>query len=133
MTHRICLLVVVVGLSISTACADDDGTTAAPTADNEVDDTTAALQALAHAVRIESGTKVVAITGSAGKTTTKEITAEFLAARYRVVRNRGNLNNHIGLPLSLMVSCRSGDEAMALRIGWALENVTDWQKKAPAL
>jgi aspartyl-tRNA(Asn)/glutamyl-tRNA(Gln) amidotransferase subunit A len=38
-----------------------------------------------------------------------------------------------GLPLSLMVSCRSGDEAMALRIGWALENVTDWQKKAPTL
>ena len=68
----------------------------------EVDDTTAALQALAHAVRIDSGTKVVAITGSAGKTTTKEVTAEFLAARYRVIRNRGNLNNHIGLPLSLM-------------------------------
>ena len=68
----------------------------------EVDDTTAALQALAHAVRIDSGTKVVAITGSAGKTTTKEVAAEFLAARYRVMRNRGNLNNHIGLPLSLM-------------------------------
>jgi UDP-N-acetylmuramoyl-tripeptide--D-alanyl-D-alanine ligase len=68
----------------------------------EVDDTTAALQALAHAVRIDSGTKVVAITGSAGKTTTKEVTSEFLASRYRVIRNRGNLNNHIGLPLSLM-------------------------------
>ena len=68
----------------------------------EVDDTTVALQALAHAVRIASGTKVVAITGSAGKTTTKEITAEFLAARYRVMRNRGNFNNHIGLPLSLI-------------------------------
>jgi len=68
----------------------------------EVDDTTAALQGLAHAVRIDSGTKVVAITGSAGKTTTKEVTAEFLAATYRVIRNRGNLNNHIGLPLSLM-------------------------------
>src|SRR5207245_11685018 len=59
-------------------------------------------QALAHAVRIDSGTKVVASTGSAGKTTTKEVTAEFLAARYRVIRNRGNWNNHIGLPLSLM-------------------------------
>jgi UDP-N-acetylmuramoyl-tripeptide--D-alanyl-D-alanine ligase len=67
-----------------------------------VDDTTTALQALAHAVRRGSGTKIVAITGSAGKTTTKEITAEFLAARYRVMRNRGNFNNHIGLPLSLI-------------------------------
>src|SRR6185295_7899132 len=67
-----------------------------------VDDTTVALQALARAVRMESGTRVVAITGSAGKTTTKEITAEFLASRYQVIRNRGNFNNHIGLPLSLI-------------------------------
>ncbi len=66
-----------------------------------VDDTTVALQALGRAVRRESGATVVAITGSAGKTTTKEITAEFLAERYRVMRNRGNFNNHIGLPLSL--------------------------------
>ena len=68
----------------------------------EVEDTTTALQALAHATRKASGTKVVAITGSAGKTTTKEVTAEFLGTAYRVIRNRGNLNNHIGLPLSLM-------------------------------
>jgi UDP-N-acetylmuramoyl-tripeptide--D-alanyl-D-alanine ligase len=54
----------------------------------EVDDTTAALQELAASIRRESGTKVVAITGSAGKTTTKEVTAELLAARYRVIRNR---------------------------------------------
>src|ERR1700704_459790 len=67
-----------------------------------VDDTTVALQALAHAVRVESGAKVVAITGSAGKTTTKEVTAEFLGAKYRVIPNRGNFNNHIGLPLSLI-------------------------------
>jgi UDP-N-acetylmuramoyl-tripeptide--D-alanyl-D-alanine ligase len=67
-----------------------------------VDDTTVALQALAHAVRLESGATVVAITGSAGKTTTKEVTAEFLGAKYRVIRNRGNFNNHIGLPLSLI-------------------------------
>ncbi len=66
------------------------------------DDTTVALQALAHAVRMASGTRVIAITGSAGKTTTKEVTAEFLGARYRVIRNRGNFNNHIGLPLSLI-------------------------------
>jgi len=68
----------------------------------EVDDTTRGLQALAHATRMDSGAKVVAITGSAGKTTTKEVTAEFLGTAYRVIRNRGNLNNHIGLPLSLM-------------------------------
>ena len=45
-----------------------------------------------------------------GKTTTKEVTAEFLAARYRVIRNRGNLNNHIGLPLSLIeLTAAAGD------------------------
>ena len=82
----------------------------------EVDDTTSALQALAHAVRRESGTKVVAITGSAGKTTTKEVTAEFLAARYRVVRNRGNFNNHIGLPLSL-IELRQRPEIAVVELG----------------
>jgi len=65
-------------------------------------DTIAALQALASRVRRDSGAAVVAVTGSAGKSTTKEITAAFLAARYTVFRNRGNLNNHIGLPLSLL-------------------------------
>jgi len=67
-----------------------------------VPDTIVALQRLANHVRRESGTAVVAVTGSAGKSTTKEITADFLAARYKVFRNRGNLNNHIGLPLSLL-------------------------------
>ena len=67
-----------------------------------VDDTLRALQALARHIRRASGARVVAITGSAGKTTTKELTAGVLAARYRVFRNRGNLNNHIGLPLSLL-------------------------------
>ena len=67
-----------------------------------VPDTVAALQTLANQVRRDSGAAVVAVTGSAGKSTTKEITAEFLAARYTVFRNRGNLNNHIGLPLSLL-------------------------------
>ena len=66
-----------------------------------VPDTLIALQDLGREVRRRSGAKVVAITGSAGKTTTKELTADLLATRFRVYRNRGNLNNHIGLPLSL--------------------------------
>src|SRR4051812_50053480 len=82
----------------------------------EVDDTTVALQALAHAIRMESGTKVVAITGSAGKTTTKEVTSDFLGVRYRVVRNRGNFNNHIGLPLSL-IELRQRPEIAVVELG----------------
>ena len=65
-------------------------------------DTIWALQALGQYVRRMSQATVVAITGSAGKSTTKEIAAEFLSASYQVFRNRGNLNNHIGLPLSLL-------------------------------
>jgi UDP-N-acetylmuramoyl-tripeptide--D-alanyl-D-alanine ligase len=68
----------------------------------EVPDTTRALQDAAREVRRRSGAKVVAITGSAGKTTTKELTAALLSVKYSVFRNRGNLNNHIGLPLSLL-------------------------------
>jgi UDP-N-acetylmuramoyl-tripeptide--D-alanyl-D-alanine ligase len=67
-----------------------------------VGDTVRALQDLAHAVRQSAGTRVIAITGSAGKTTTKETIAAFLGRRMTVVKNKGNLNNHIGLPLSLM-------------------------------
>jgi UDP-N-acetylmuramoyl-tripeptide--D-alanyl-D-alanine ligase len=81
-----------------------------------VDDTTRALQALARHIRRTSGATVVAITGSAGKTTTKEVTAEFLSARYRVFRNTGNLNNHIGLPLSLL-ELRSRPEVAVVELG----------------
>jgi UDP-N-acetylmuramoyl-tripeptide--D-alanyl-D-alanine ligase len=62
----------------------------------EVDDTTRALQDLARAVRAAAGTRVVAITGSAGKTTTKDTIADFLSTGFVVVKNKGNLNNHIG-------------------------------------
>ena len=82
----------------------------------EVEDTLAALQALGQRVRRDSGTRVVAITGSAGKTTTKEVTAEFLSARYRVTRNRGNYNNEIGLPLSL-IELRQRPEVAVVELG----------------
>jgi UDP-N-acetylmuramoyl-tripeptide--D-alanyl-D-alanine ligase len=81
-----------------------------------VGDTLQALQDLAHAVRLWSGTKVIAITGSAGKTTTKEAIAECLSSRYRVVRNKGNLNNHIGLPLSL-IELRSAPDVAVMELG----------------
>ena len=81
-----------------------------------VDDTTAALQALARHVRRSSGTRVVAVTGSAGKTTTKEAAAHLLALRYDVHRNRGNLNNHIGVPLSLL-ELRRGPEVAVVELG----------------
>ena len=68
----------------------------------EAADTLLALQNLSRYVRRRSGAQVVAITGSAGKTSTKEATADFLSTRYAVYRNAGNLNNHIGLPLSLL-------------------------------
>lgn len=77
-----------------------------------VADTIRALQILGHHVRRASGATVVAITGSAGKSTTKEIAAEFLAAHYRVFRSKGNLNNHIGLPLSLLELRRRPDIAV---------------------
>lgn len=79
-------------------------------------DTIVALQALARYVRRESGAAIVAVTGSAGKSTTKEIAAEFLSARYQVFRNRGNLNNHIGLPLSLL-ELRRKPEVGVLELG----------------
>jgi UDP-N-acetylmuramoyl-tripeptide--D-alanyl-D-alanine ligase len=71
-----------------------------------------ALQDLAHAVRLAAGTRVVAITGSAGKTTTKDTIAAFLGRRKTVVKNKGNLNNHIGLPLSLMQVRQAPDVAV---------------------
>ena len=82
----------------------------------EVDDTLMALQELGRHMRRLSGASVVAITGSAGKTSTKEATAEFLATRYTVFRNVGNLNNHIGLPLSLL-ELRSRPDVAVVELG----------------
>ena len=81
-----------------------------------VGDTTAALQNLARWIRRRSGAAVVAITGSAGKTTTKEIAAAFLSLRHHVLRSGGNLNNHIGLPLSLL-ALRGGAEVAVVELG----------------
>ena len=67
-----------------------------------VDDTLVALQALATAVRKLWGKSLIGITGSAGKTTTKEAIAHVLASEFRVLKSEGNFNNHFGLPLMLL-------------------------------
>ena len=66
-----------------------------------VPDTFDALKALGRAVREAWGGKVAGVTGSVGKTTTKEILAALLGAKLRVLKSEGNLNNEYGLPLTL--------------------------------
>lgn len=67
-----------------------------------VDDPLLALQTLAREVRRMWGRTVIAVTGSAGKTTTKEAIAHILATKYKVLKSEGNLNNHFGLPLQML-------------------------------
>ncbi len=66
-----------------------------------VKDTTKALGDLARSYRLRFNIPVIAITGSAGKTTTKEMVAAVLGRKYRVLKNEGTQNNHIGVPLTL--------------------------------
>ena len=67
-----------------------------------VDDTLRALQALAREHRDRLGLPVIGITGTNGKTTTKELIAAVLSTQYNLLYTEGNLNNHIGVPLTLL-------------------------------
>ncbi|TYR78372.1 UDP-N-acetylmuramoyl-tripeptide--D-alanyl-D-alanine ligase [Priestia megaterium] len=67
-----------------------------------VDDTLAALQQLAKSYRHELDVKVVGITGSNGKTTTKDMVEAVLSTKHTVLKTAGNFNNHIGMPLTIL-------------------------------
>jgi len=66
-----------------------------------VDDTLTALQEAAHCFRLKFKFPFLGITGSNGKTTTKEMIADVLSQKFAVLKNKGNLNNHVGVPLTL--------------------------------
>lgn len=93
----------------------DDPTVAGkvPEAEREryfvVPDTLKALQELAARHRRQLGIPILAITGSNGKTTTKELISRTLGRKYRVAVTAGNFNNHIGVPLTLLAMDRSAE------------------------
>jgi UDP-N-acetylmuramoyl-tripeptide--D-alanyl-D-alanine ligase len=81
-----------------------------------VDDVLIALQRLAASVRRHWGKRVIGVTGSAGKTTTREAIAAVLGRRFQVLRSQGNLNNHFGLPLQLL-RLEPGHDAAVIEMG----------------
>ncbi len=82
-----------------------------------VEDSLSALQQIARFWRRKNDVKVVGVTGSVGKSTTKELAAEVLGQRYRTLKNSGNLNNEIGLPLTLL-SLGAGQRRAVLEMGF---------------
>ncbi|MFQ5629098.1 MAG: UDP-N-acetylmuramoyl-tripeptide--D-alanyl-D-alanine ligase [bacterium] len=81
-----------------------------------VNDTLDALQKIARAYRRLLSPKIIALTGSNGKTTTKEMIANVLAMKYKFHKTEGNLNNHIGVPLTLL-AMKPGVELAVVEMG----------------
>lgn len=82
-----------------------------------VEDSLQSLQEVARFWRQRADVKVVGITGSVGKSTTKELIAEVLIQRYGTLKNKGNLNNEIGLPLTLL-GLGPGHQRAVLEMGF---------------
>ncbi|MCY7782217.1 MULTISPECIES: UDP-N-acetylmuramoyl-tripeptide--D-alanyl-D-alanine ligase [unclassified Bacillus (in: firmicutes)] len=89
-----------------------------------VDDTLSALQKLAKAYLRELGTRVIGVTGSNGKTTTKDMIHAVLGTRYRVHKTGGNFNNHIGLPLTVL-AMPEDTEIAVLEMGMSAKGEID--------
>lgn len=81
-----------------------------------VTDTVQALQQLAQSYLAELSVRIIAVTGSNGKTTTKDFIASILSTTYRTLKTEGNLNNHLGLPLSLL-KLESNHQMAVLEMG----------------
>ena len=81
----------------------------------EAEDTLTALQSLAHAWRLELAAKVVAVTGSTGKTSTKDILAAILGGQRTTVASPDNYNTEIGLPLAIL-GAEAGTEVLVLEL-----------------
>lgn len=107
------------GAVVSEAASLPDGTPGIV-----VGDTTRALQELAIARRRRIKPRVIGITGSAGKTTTKEMTRQVLDGSFRVMASRGNYNNLYGLPLSLL-GLEEGDQVAVLEMGISTHDEMD--------
>ena len=90
-----------------------------------VDDTLEALQTLAKAYLKELGTRVIGVTGSNGKTTTKDMLHAVLSTQYRVHKTAGNFNNHIGLPLTVL-AMPEDTEIAVLEMGMSARGEIDF-------
>lgn len=93
-----------------------------------VEDTLTALQELARSYRNELKVKVAGITGSNGKTTTKDMTANLLSLKYKVQKTEGNYNNHIGLPLTIL-ALEEDTEIAVLEMGMSGRGEIDFLTK----
>src|SRR6266508_883163 len=82
-----------------------------------VENTVTALQQIARYWRRKLDLRVIGITGSVGKSTTKELASEVLSTRYLTLKSPGNLNNEIGLPLT-MLRLSSGHQRAVLEMGF---------------
>jgi UDP-N-acetylmuramoyl-tripeptide--D-alanyl-D-alanine ligase len=92
-----------------------------------VNDTLAALQQIAACARARWGGEVIGVTGSAGKTTTKDVIAHMLSVRMQVGKTSGNFNNHVGVPLSLL---RVPDEARVAVIEMGMNHAGEIRRLA---